>query len=111
VRIHGSHGWREYDWDNGAVHRYEWEHVLIDRRCDRCKRPEKAAVYMVNNELWASSGLDGWACFRCLEEVIGRRLVPADFKPGVPCNSDEAKHGTELGERMGLPLHGVVPPE
>lgn len=85
--------------------------MLIDRRCDRCKRPEIGAVYMVNNELSASSGLDGWQCFRCLEEVIGRRLVPADFKPGLPCNSDEANHGPELRARMGLPLRGVVAPD
>jgi len=101
TRVRGAHGWRVFEWNNGAVHRYEWEHVLLDLRCDRCKSPD-AAVYMVNDELWASSGLDGWACFRCLEEAIGRRLVPADFKPGLPCNSDEANHGPELCARIGL---------
>jgi hypothetical protein len=102
TRIRGGYGWREFEWDNGAVHRYEWEHVLNDRRCPRCKRGAVAGVYMVTDELWASSGLDGWPCFWCLEEAIGRRLVPADFQPGLPCNSDLAPHGPALRDRMGL---------
>ena len=87
TRIRGGFGWREFEWDNGAVHRYEWEHVLIDMRCDRCKRPEIAELYTVTDEIWASSGLDGWVCFRCLEAAIGRRLVPADFKREIPANA------------------------
>jgi hypothetical protein len=102
VRVHGAHGWRVYQWDNGAVHRYEWKYTPQDRRCPRCKRGAVAGVYMVTDELWASSGLDGWPCFWCLEEAIGRRLVPADFQPGLPCNSDLAPHGRELRDRMGL---------
>jgi len=103
VRVHGAHGWRVYQWDNGAVHRYEWKYTPQDRRCHRCKRAAVTAVYMVTDELWASSELDGWACFRCLEEAIGRRLVPADFKPGLPCNSELARHhGLALRARMGL---------
>jgi hypothetical protein len=57
---------------------------------------------MVNDELWAGAGLDGWPCFHCLETAIGRRLVPADFKPGVPCNTEQAH--PELRARMGLAL-------
>jgi hypothetical protein len=103
TRIHGGYGWREFEWDNGAVHRYEWEHVLIDMRCRLCMRPEVAWVYMVTDEVWASSGLDGWPCWRCLEEAIGRRLAPADFPPEIPCNSVEANHEPELRARIGLP--------
>ena len=29
VRIHGAHGWREFEWSNGAVHRYEWKHFEV----------------------------------------------------------------------------------
>jgi hypothetical protein len=62
------------------VHRFDWEHVLIDLRCIRCKRSEIAAIYMVRDELWVSSGLDGWPCFRCFEEAISldfaSKLVP-----------------------------------
>lgn len=102
TRVHGSHGWREFEWDDGAVHRYEWKHDLHDMRCRLCWRPEVARVYMVNDELWATSGLDGWPCFHCFEKAIGRRLVPADFKPGVPCNIEQVH--PELRARMGLDL-------
>lgn len=56
----------------------------------------------MHDELWESSGLDGWTCFRCLEGAIGRRLVPADFKPDLPANTDDTYHGSELRERLGL---------
>jgi hypothetical protein len=101
TRIHGAYGWRQFEFDNGAVHRYEWEHVLIDLRCDRCKSPD-ADLFMVTKELWDSSGLDGCACFRCLEAAIGRQLVPADFPGDIPANTDEVRHGPELRARMGL---------
>lgn len=103
VRIRGGYGWREFVYDNGALHRYEWAHVLLDMRCRLCKRPEIARIYMVNDELWESSGLDGWPCWRCFEDAIGRRLVPTDFKSELPGNSDEANHEPELRTRMGLP--------
>lgn len=102
VRIRGGYGWREFVYDNGAVHRYEWAHVLLDIRCRLCKRPEIARVYMVTDELWESSGLKGWPCWRCFEKAIGRRLVPTDFQPGIPCNSEEGNHEPELRARMGL---------
>jgi hypothetical protein len=102
VRVHGSHGWRVFTWDNGAVHRYEWKYHLFDLRCHQCESPD-ADLYMVHDEVWASSGLDGWVCFRCLEGAIGRRLVPTDFKPDLPANTDDTYHGPELRERIGLP--------
>jgi hypothetical protein len=67
----------------------------------RCQALNKRALRRPH-EVWESSGLDGWPCWRCREEAIGRRLVPADFKPGLPCNSDEAHHELELRARMGL---------
>ena len=99
ARVHGAHGWREFEWSNGAVHRYEWNHVEVDLRCPRCGNPDNA-IYMVTDELWASSGLESIECFRCLEEVIGRQLVPFDFKRGVPAN-DGYHHGPELRQRIG----------
>jgi hypothetical protein len=101
TRVRGSHGWRVYEWSNGAVHRYEWEHAEKDLRCGRCESPDNE-LYMVKNKLWASSGLDGFVCFRCLEGAIGRRLVPADFKPETATNTDEVHHSPELRRRMGL---------
>lgn len=103
VHIHGGYGWREFVYDNGAVHRYEWEHVLIDIRCRVRNRPRIAQIYMVIDKLWESSGLDGWPRWRCFEKAIGKHLVPADFKPGLPCNSEVASHEPELRTRMGLP--------
>jgi hypothetical protein len=42
TRIHGAHGWRILEWDDGAIHRYEWNHA----RCHRCKNPDND-LYMV----------------------------------------------------------------
>ena len=58
------------------------------------------ALCMVADDLWASSNLTGWECFRCLEKAIGRQLVPADFQPGHPVN-DGDYHGPELQQRTG----------
>jgi RND superfamily putative drug exporter len=101
TRVDGSHGWRVFEWDNGSVHRYMWEQELLDMRCHYCKSPD-TDLYMVTDDLWACSGLDGWACFRCLESAIGRDLVPEDFAPGMPANTEEVYHAPELRERIGL---------
>ncbi|MFQ2845692.1 hypothetical protein, partial [Mycobacterium paragordonae] len=61
ARVRGDFGWREIEWDNGAVHRYEWQHVLLDLRCKICLRPQMAKIFMVTDELWEISGLDGAA--------------------------------------------------
>ncbi|HTI76043.1 MAG TPA: DUF4265 domain-containing protein [Mycobacterium sp.] len=99
VRVHGAHGWREFEWSNDAVHRYEWSHVEVDLRCPGCGNADNA-IYMVTDELWESSGLESFECFRCLEEAIGRQLVPFDFKRGIPAN-DGYHHGPELRQRIG----------
>lgn len=101
TRIHGQHGWREIEWDNGARHRYEWAPYELDLRCQECRSPD-SDLFMVHDELWASSGLDGWVCFRCFEKAIGRRLMPSDFKPDLPANTDQTRHGLELRQRIGL---------
>ena len=96
VRVHGAHGWREFEWTNGAVHRYEWNHFELDLRCPRCGSPDND-LYMITDKLWASSGLKAH-----LERAIGRQLVPADFKPGLPANDGKYTiHGPELRQRMG----------
>jgi hypothetical protein len=82
VAVKGAHGWREFEWSSGAVHRYEWNHFEVDLRCPRCGNPDNDP-YMVTDELWASSGLESYECFRCLENAIGRQLVPVDFKRGI----------------------------
>ncbi|MFJ2667708.1 hypothetical protein ACIO14_25530 [Nocardia fluminea] len=100
TRIRGDYGWREIEWDNGARHRYEWAPYEMDLRCAECRSPD-SDLYMVHDEVWASSGLDGRVCFRCLEKAIGRLLVPSDFK-ALPANTDETRHGPELRQRIGL---------
>ena len=35
--------------------------------------------YSVTNELWASLGLTGMICLKCLEKRMGRKLVRTDF--------------------------------
>jgi hypothetical protein len=32
TRVHGSHGWRVFEWDNGAVHCYEWKHLWLNSK-------------------------------------------------------------------------------
>jgi hypothetical protein len=46
-------------------------------------------MYIVTDEVWKQSGLDGWGgclCISCLEKRIGRRLKPVDF-PDHPFNT------------------------
>lgn len=90
---------RQHDWSNGTVHRHEWGHFELDLQCPRCGSPDNDS-YMVTDDLWASSGLESYECFRCLEEAIGRQLVPVDFKRGLPAN-DGHHHGPELRQRVG----------
>lgn len=99
ARVRGAHGWREFEWDDGSVHRYEWSHAELDMRCSRCRSADND-LYMVTDELWRSSGLDGRVCFRCFEKAIGRPLTSEDFKQGLPAN-DGNYHGPELRARMG----------
>jgi hypothetical protein len=54
---------------------------------------------MVTDSLWRASDL-GCASV-AFEASIGRRLVPADFKPGIPAN-DGISHGPGLRARMGF---------
>jgi hypothetical protein len=45
-------------------------------------------MYIVTDEVWKQSGLEGWGgclCIGCLEKRISRRLKPADF-PDHPFN-------------------------
>jgi len=101
VRVRGAHGWREHTWNNGAVHRYQWRHAVIDKRCEQCQSP-KNDLYMVKNEVWDQAGYGGWACFRCVETAIGRRLEPDDFKPDLPANTDYVRHEPDLRARIGI---------
>ncbi len=100
VRVSGGHGWREYEWSNGKVHRYEWSHGEMDCRCQNCQSPDND-ICMVTDDVWQQSKLDGWVCYRCIERAIGRELTPADF-PDLPCNDPrQFTHTPELRRRIG----------
>lgn len=100
VMVRGGFGWREFHWSNEKVHRYEWIDCVFDSRCRRCESPDNN-IFMVTDEVWRESGLDGWVCFRCVEDSLGRELVPTDFKD-VPCNDPTCmRHVPELRRRMG----------
>jgi len=50
---------------------------------------DESEIYMVKDEVWRATGLDGMGgclCIGCLEKRIGRRLKPGDF-PDHPFNS------------------------
>jgi hypothetical protein len=58
---------------------------------------------MVHDELWAQAGMEplgGWLCVGCLERRLGRRLVPADFKPVVANDSSRTLHSDRLVSRI-----------
>jgi hypothetical protein len=69
--------------------------------------PVSDEYYMVHDDLWARSGMkphDGQLCIGCLEDSLGRRLVPGDFT-SVPVNEPgfmrkSARLLSRLGERL-----------
>lgn len=77
----------------------------VDCRFDTMRGLE---YYMVSDELWASAGMgkrfgDGMLCIGCLENRIGRTLVPADFPNLYPLNAKVAPFpkSDRLMDRMG----------
>jgi hypothetical protein len=59
--------------------------------------------YMVSDEIWDRYGpANRCLCIGCLEDRLGRRLQPEDFKD-VPVNSDTDRHRSDrLLNRLGL---------
>lgn len=57
--------------------------------CSDCDVPTAPfEVYMVTDEVWAAAGGSGdYLCIGCLEERLGRPLVPDDFG-AIPLNDD-----------------------
>lgn len=76
-------------------------------RCDGCgyetlKIPFE--WYTVHDAVWAAAGLrthDAVLCVGCLEERLGRRLTPDDFR-AVPINRLDQHMSDRLLDRMGL---------
>lgn len=57
-----------------------------DFRCDKCGLPISSCTFMVHDNLWKESGLNGWVCIPCFESAIGRRIQLTDLKEEVLCN-------------------------
>lgn len=80
------------------VRRYRRAAVELRRRgaqrsrdwlCDDCgMQTAPCEVYMVRDEVWAEAHGRGYLCIGCLENRLGRELVPDDFPP-LPVNDDE----------------------
>jgi hypothetical protein len=67
-------------------------------KCDRCKKPtEWADGVMIKDELWALISIEeGHLCEKCIEELLGRKLVTNDLKyqfgyKRIPINVEWAK--------------------
>jgi hypothetical protein len=100
----GAHG-GEFGRNDGSVHRFLRRHELLDMTCELCRSPD-SDVYMVTDDLWASSGLTGRECLRCLQTAIGRELVSTDYQPGHPDNYGDCHNNPELQSELCTPNAG-----
>ena len=69
---------------------------MFSENCDKCGKKVVNTAYMVHDELWKETGLDGWVCILCFEKSIGRRIKLTDLKEEVLCN-----HMLPVGWFMG----------
>jgi hypothetical protein len=81
--------WQEHDSIDGDP--------KIDTRCRcvDCGEDKDGEYYTVADEVWAASGLapnGGMLCLACLEQRIGRLLVPGDFTMLRPSDSAWERH-------------------
>lgn len=58
-------------------------HRKGERMCYLCQDCQQLApaLFMVRDELWASTGLKGIICLSCFEKRIGREVLLDDLKP------------------------------
>jgi len=58
--------------------------------CHKCGVPDIGDdyPYMLHDELWQSLGvpIKSFMCIGCVESILGRQLIPSDFKPDAPIN-------------------------
>jgi dissimilatory sulfite reductase (desulfoviridin) alpha/beta subunit len=83
-----------------------WLFALCESPCRDCGVDTFAIreYFMVHDELWDSLVPErvGYLCIGCLEECIGRRLVPADFTH-APINAPAPGDSDRLTDRRGDP--------
>jgi len=76
--------------------------------CDWLGRPVLGTWfwYMARDRVWRKAGMSkvvdrSYLCVPCLEQRLGRQLVPGDFKLNVPVNDFSALHHPLLLARQG----------
>lgn len=72
-------------------------------KCLSCRENTRDEYYMVRNDLWnlVVPGKKGMLCIGCLEDRIGRRLVPNDFTD-LPVNRLDFNYKSDrLRDRLG----------
>lgn len=72
--------------------------AFVDNTCCHCGVDTWSIgeYYMVDFELWATTGLGNWLiCIRCLEMHIGRALNADDFPMWIPLNRDADVHRSQ----------------
>lgn len=59
--------------------------------------------YMVKNKIWNKihPDMEGMLCVGCLEERLGRSLIPADFTK-CPLNTSAKGRSNRLMDRLGI---------
>ena len=79
-------------------------------RCAGCGTPTITEQFMLHRHTWLQAGLpasalavnDGRLCVGCLEERLGRLLVPADFDEAfMNCDFRDLPRSERLEDRMG----------
>ncbi len=71
-------------------------------RCLDCKQWTDGEYYMIHPPLWDSIADQGMLCIGCLEQRLGRELVPDDFTD-APINTADYAHNRSirLNHRLG----------
>lgn len=82
----------------------------LNEACTDCNTNTREAheYYMVNFDLWRASGAgEGMLCIGCLEDRIGRQLVPGDFID-APINTDPEDELWERSPRLRNRLNNTI---
>lgn len=77
----------------------------MTQRCTDCDGDVTDEYYMVWPEVWSAAVRWGefvhFLCVSCLEQRLGRDLVPEDFWTDNPANRREWRKTARLLDRMG----------
>jgi len=65
--------------------------------------PDGAEMFMLHDEVWRATKLQGIYCVGCTEAALGRQLVPADFNDALVNRRTDSGMSSRLRDRLGLP--------